>query len=87
VGIWDLKSGKLLLRDRIAAGAEFVPIGRSHVASEKSLAAQQRQVNNCGVAADLRDRVAKAQGAPSEPVAPQGSPVAPTGSVPAASGK
>lgn len=62
IGIWNLKTGKLLLRDRIAAGAEFVPMGRTHVASEKSLAAQQRQVNNCGIAADLRDRVAKAQG-------------------------
>jgi hypothetical protein len=69
VGVWDLASGRPLLRDRLLAGAEFVPMGRSKVASEKSLAAQQRQVNNCGIAADLRERVSAAQGGSAADVA------------------
>ncbi len=66
LGIWDLESEEQLFRVRLDAGAEFVPMGRMKAMSQRSLDAQQRQVNNCGIAADLR-RMAKARrAAPAE---------------------
>jgi hypothetical protein len=89
IGIWELSSGKLLLRDHLEAGAAFVPMGRIKAASKKLLQVQQRQVNNCGIAADLRERVGAVLGgaadlggasalAPGAIAAPDGSPSAAT---------
>jgi hypothetical protein len=70
VGIWDLSTGEALFRGRFQAGAEFVPMGRSHSTSAELRRAQQRQVNSCGIAADLRDRLAQRSPATvSEPAA------------------
>jgi hypothetical protein len=74
VGIWDLQSGEVLLRHRFEAGARFVPMGRSQSASQHSLDAQQRQVNNCAIATDLKDLVNK------RPVEP--APASPAGTAP-----
>jgi hypothetical protein len=61
IGIWDLQSGDLLLRHRFEAGVRFVPMGRSQSASQHSLDAQQRQANNCALAADVKDLVNKSR--------------------------
>ncbi len=67
VGIWDLTKREVVLRAAFDAGADFVPMGRMKAASQRSLDAQQRQVNNCGIAADLRYLVAKREEARSRP--------------------
>lgn len=58
LGIWEVASGRELFRGRFQAGAEFVPMGRQKTAPQRNLDAQQRQVNNCGIAVDFRARVA-----------------------------
>lgn len=60
VGIWDLKTGKPVLRLRTEAAGEFVMLGRRSAPDPENLAAQQRQVNSC----DLALRVREALGAP-----------------------
>lgn len=66
VGIWELATGKSVLRMRVQTGSEIMPIGRSHVADSRVMAAQQRQANNCGIALDVKARIeeAKANSAP-----------------------
>jgi hypothetical protein len=63
LGIWDLESGETMFRGRITAGSRFIPMGRLKSASQPTLDAQQRQVNNCGVATEFMARVATAQAA------------------------
>jgi hypothetical protein len=65
VGVWDLKSGEQLVRLRLQSGAQFVPMGRMKSSSEETQRAQQRQVNNCSIAADLREQLDRAQAKPS----------------------
>jgi len=69
LGIWELNTGKPLARLRVRADAQFVPVGVMANASEKSLRAQQRQVNNCAIAQELRERV-QARHAPAAEAAP-----------------
>jgi hypothetical protein len=57
LGIWDLEKGTPLVRLKLFSGAEFVPMGRLKTSSEATQRAQQRQVNNCSIAADLRERL------------------------------
>jgi hypothetical protein len=57
LGIWDLRSGELVFRGKFKVGADFIPMGRMKSAPQKVLDAQQRQVNNCGIASDFRARV------------------------------
>lgn len=64
VGVWDLESGKNLLRMRTYAGAEFIPIGRVHAASQRLRNAQQRQVNNCSIATEVRARLQQPSASP-----------------------
>ncbi len=65
LGVWDLSSGQQLFRGKFRAGAQFVPMGRMKALSQRSLDAQQRQVNNCGIASDFRAQVrARAQSRP-----------------------
>ena len=54
VGIWDLQSGKPLLRLRAEAAGEFVSMGGRTVRDPVTLAAEQRQVNACQLALDVR---------------------------------
>jgi hypothetical protein len=77
VGIWDVRAGKLLLRLRGTAGGEFIPMGARTVSSPKTFAAEQRQVNSCALAMEVKETVARAN-AP-EPAAP-GSDAPPAGS-------
>lgn len=66
VGIWELESGKQVLRMRTSVGAKLMPIGRNHVVEQRVQDAQQRQANNCGIALDVKERI----GAVTAPHAP-----------------
>lgn len=61
VGIWELATGKSVFRMRVQSGSEIMPIGRSHVADSRVMAAQQRQANNCGIALDVKTRIEDAK--------------------------
>ncbi|HVU01072.1 MAG TPA: hypothetical protein VHE30_04940 [Polyangiaceae bacterium] len=84
VGIWDVKSGKLLLRVRGNASGDFLPMGRRSVESPKTLAAERRQVNSCALAMDVKEAVAKASSGTAPPAGsaalPAGSAAPPAGS-------
>jgi len=63
VGIWDVRDGQLLLRLRATAGGDFVPMGAARaVASPETLAAEQRQVNSCALALEVKEAFATAHG-------------------------
>lgn len=57
VAIWEISSGKQVLRTRVHTGADVVPIGRTHVVEQRLLDAQQRQANNCGIALDVKEKL------------------------------
>jgi hypothetical protein len=54
VGIWELSTGKLLLRLRSNAAGRFVPMGAKVVRDPMIVAAQERQVNGCQLALEVR---------------------------------
>jgi len=54
VGIWDLATGKQLLRLRSNAAGRFVPMGAKVVRDPAIVAAQERQVNGCQLALEVR---------------------------------
>jgi len=54
VGVWELTSGKPLLRLRAEAAGEFVPMGEKVVRDPVIVAAQARQVNSCQLALAVR---------------------------------
>jgi len=87
VGIWDLRSGALLVRVRAEASGEFVPVGDRGSAGPETLAAEQRQVNGCAIAMDVKETVAAAASPPSapQPAAPTPVPSAPKTTAPAPS--
>ncbi len=60
VGIWDLREGMLLARVRAEAAGEFVPVGGGAAVPPDVLAAEQRQVNSCAIALDVKEVVAAA---------------------------
>lgn len=64
VGIWDLKSEEPLLRLRVSAEGQFVPVGHAAAQSAQSRAAQQRQVNNCALALSVKEALQRAQVTP-----------------------
>lgn len=70
VGIWDLATGKQILRWQAEAAGRFVPVGRSPVRTPDTLASEQRQVNSCALALDVRDALEKNQ----EPAGDAGAP-------------
>jgi hypothetical protein len=57
VGIWELSSGKQLLRLRAQAAGEFVPMGPRTIRDPVTLAAEQRQVNACQLALEVRNKL------------------------------
>jgi hypothetical protein len=57
VGIWEVSTGKQVFRMRTSAGADLMPIGRTHVVEQRVQDAQQRQANNCGIALDVKERI------------------------------
>ncbi|HEX3595457.1 MAG TPA: hypothetical protein VHU80_10155, partial [Polyangiaceae bacterium] len=69
VGIWDVRDNKLVLRLRATAGGTFVPMGSRAAASPVTIAAEQRQVNSCALALDVKDAIS-ARAAGAAPAAP-----------------
>ena len=69
VAVWDIRTGKQLVRLRSAADGKFVAVGDEHVATvptdeqnedqRRSLAAQQRQANSCALALAVRTAIQK----------------------------
>jgi len=57
VGIWDVRENKLVLRLRAVAGGDFVPVGARAPASPVTLAAEQRQVNSCALALEVKEAI------------------------------
>ena len=57
VGIWELETGKPLLRLRARAAGEFVPMGQKVIRDPVTLAAEQRQVNACQLALEVRNKL------------------------------
>jgi hypothetical protein len=60
VGIWDVRGGQLLARIRAEAAGEFVPVGSRVVDSPRILAAEQRQVNSCALALEVKEAIVAA---------------------------
>lgn len=57
VGIWDVRDGKLVLRLRTEAGGDFVPVGNGAAATPVTVAAEQRQVNSCALALEVKEAI------------------------------
>jgi hypothetical protein len=67
VAVWDIRSGKQLVRLRALADGKFVPVGKAHVSTvpaderseeqQRSLAAQQRQANSCALALSVKTAI------------------------------
>jgi hypothetical protein len=57
VGVWEVDTGKLVVRLRAEAAGEFLAVGDRHVAAPRTLAAQQRQVNSCALALQVKDAI------------------------------
>ena len=57
VGIWDLQTGRQLVRLRANAGGEVYSVGKRTVEDPRIKAAQQRQVNSCALALALKQKV------------------------------
>lgn len=84
LGVWDLGSEQQLFAGTFTAGADFIPMGRAKMASQRSLDAQQRQVNNCGIASDLRAAVSARRATGPQPTsgAPEEADARPSGESP-----
>lgn len=61
VGVWDLKSGKLVARVRAEASGQVVPVGKRAVQDPEVMAAQQRQVNSCALALHVKQALGPAR--------------------------
>lgn len=58
VGIWEIATGKPVLRLRKEASGKFVAVGKAVVNDPANLAAQQRQANSCALALEVRHLLA-----------------------------
>ena len=82
VGLWDIARGAPLAILRLEAAGRFVQLGSKAGPDEKTRRAQQRQANNCAVAADVRAALTAGRpdpGSDALPAAPSGLPAAPSG--------
>ncbi len=59
VGVWELATGRLLLRFRGRAEGRLVTAGRPVVLEPRVAAARLRQANSCALAWELRERLLK----------------------------
>jgi hypothetical protein len=57
VGIWDVRENRLILRLRAVAGGDFVAVGNRIPPSPETLAAEQRQVNSCALALEVKEAI------------------------------
>jgi hypothetical protein len=75
VGIWDIQRGAPLAILQLDAAGRFVRLGSRASPDEKTQRAQQRQANNCAIAADVRAALTAGQPEPGAD-APTGLPAA-----------
>jgi hypothetical protein len=54
IGIWDLKKNEPVLKLRAEAGGTVIPVGKRPIEDPLVNAAQQRQVNNCALALEVK---------------------------------
>lgn len=57
VGVWDLKRGTKILALRTLAAGRAVAVGEQAVTDPRTVAAQQRQVNNCAIALAVKEKL------------------------------
>ena len=57
IGVWDLVSGKQLVRLRARAEGKIVPVGDHAVTDRETQAAQARQANSCMLGLELRSAI------------------------------
>ncbi len=77
VGIWDLKTNEPVLKLRAEAGGTFVPVGKRPVDDPLVNAAQQRQVNSCALALEVKSALAPKSEAEPKRAGPEGGVPAP----------
>jgi hypothetical protein len=70
VGVWDVESGKLLVRVRAEAAGEFRSVGDRPVTDPRTVAAQQRQVNSCALALSVKELIVPPEAAPAPAAKP-----------------
>ncbi len=94
IGVWEIASGRQVVRLRARADGRFVPVGEQQVVREpaagrtedqqRNLAAQQRQANGCALALAVKSSVQRAAQSP-QPLGSAARPATgPTGAPPAA---
>jgi hypothetical protein len=67
VGIWDVRAERLLVRIRADAAGAFVAVGDRAAISADTAAAQQRQVNSCALALEVKEAIGAVQTPPARP--------------------
>lgn len=80
VGLWDIQRGAPLAILHLEAAGRFVQLGSKASPDDKTKRAQQRQANNCAIAADVRAAFAAGRPEPGPdalPDGPAGVPAAP----------
>lgn len=80
VGLWDIQRGAPLAILQIDAAGRFVRLGGKATPDDETKRAQQRQANNCAIAADVRAALVAGRPDPftdALPDAPAGLPAAP----------
>ncbi|HMJ16152.1 MAG TPA: hypothetical protein VK524_32280 [Polyangiaceae bacterium] len=61
VGIWDLSTGKPVLRLRRVASGQALAVGERVVRTPQTVSAAQRQANNCALALSVKDALVRAE--------------------------
>ncbi len=61
IGIWELATGRQLVRLRGEAAGRFMPVGDAVVHGAEIEAAQQRQANSCALALEVRGTIDQVQ--------------------------
>ncbi len=72
VGVWELASGKQLLKVRRRAEGRVVPVGKQVVTRPESVNAQQRQAVSCALALELKTLLNSDSEPPTAAEAPDG---------------
>jgi hypothetical protein len=70
VGIWDVRADRLLVELATQADGEFVAVGDRRAADERTIAAENRQVNSCAIALAVKEALATGNPEPSAPPVP-----------------
>jgi hypothetical protein len=80
LGIWNVTTGKNVLKLRAQASGRFLPVGKAAVNDPAIVAAQQRQANSCALALEVKQALAASPVAATREESGTPSPQAPGGS-------